>query len=248
MLSVVIPFYSNIDGLSVLLTLLQTQTKKPDKIIVIDNSPSKIARAITMKYSINIRIECHVLQQSIYQSWNKGIQLSKGYDIVFVNDDVLVPLDFIELVVKAMSKKEAYGYVPEGPSITHRGTIFNSNTFSWYSENKKMRLASTDWLKGYCFILPKTTIQIIGTFDTSFELWYGDFDYQERILRQAEKQSNIMGICKICNLMIYHYGSNSFSISSREDMIGRDEKQFNNKYYPGANSAILHHILREQDE
>ena len=244
---VAIPFLSNIDGLSVLLTLLQMQTQTPDKVIVIDNSKDGRARCICRKYRYSVPIDYIPLKKSIYHSWNYAIRLSPKKDIIYLNDDVIIPTNFIEMMKNAMRKKEALSFVPDGPPIDHRVQTIETNKPHFlksvkHSVRNNPLLVPTRWLKGYCFMLPKKTIKRIGLFDTRFTLWYGDSDYQERILAYTSKRQ-MMSICKISNLYVYHYGSNSFSLQDCAHIIAKDKQIFDRKYGSGASDAVLKNIL-----
>ena len=247
MISIVIPYYSNNHGLAVLLTLLQQQTMLPHTIIVLDSSPSENGKEIVDRYSVNMNIKYVKHRGTIYEAWNAGLSLQKKGSIAFLNDDVLVPLTFIEYLHKVSQAHKAYSYVPDTPSIEHREKTVIGNHFKWI-QHPHLKIKNTSWLTGFCFILTRSAINTIGTFDTNVKIWFGDFDYQERILDFA-KRTNTQGIIRIQGLYVYHYGTSSYKLYQRKvrKQINKDRKYFNQKYnaIPNYSDIVEKRIINE---
>lgn len=241
MISVVIPYYSNSDGLAILLTLLQIQSNPPRLIIVIDNSKNKEGLRICKKYKYHIPIKTYTDIGTIYQSWNKGIE-SCVDDILIINDDVLLPLNSIEILNRAQKMYPALCYVPKTPSIEHRQKMAIDKKFLWLVKSDIL-CQKTFWMPGFCFFLPRTTINSIGLFDTKFRIWYGDFDYQERLHRYSLK-TNQPSILRINSLYIYHFGTLSYNLLSQtnQKIIKSDKRILNEKYH---NPKFADLILRK---
>lgn len=228
MTTIIIPFFSNIDGLAVLLTLLGIQTQIANKIIVIDNSIHGLAKDLCIKYQLRTPIDYYTQKGTIYESWNFAIDNSIG-DVIILNDDVLVPIHFVKEFNYFKKKNDFLCYVPEVPPIDHR-EIYIDRKFNGINQ-KTTSIVEAGWMPGFCFMLPRSTIYTIGIFDTNFKIWFGDFDYQERIKRTAyHKKTKSIG--QIRNLYVYHYGTTSYNLLNWKvkKIISQDEKYFNEKY------------------
>lgn len=241
MTTVIIPYRSNDDGLAVVLTLLQLQTVLPKQIIVIDNSNNAKGTHLATQYKMNVPITCLRKHKTIYASWNAGLNNSNT-DTLFINDDIMIPLDCIEQFEKAKSQTPGLCYVPLTPSIDHRQIHIIPKKFGWKS--KPLNITKTGWMPGFCFYLPKTTIRKIGLFDEKFRIWYGDFDYQKRI-ELATKNRNIPAIILVQSLYIYHFGTLSYNLSDLliKHTIHEDKKYFDRKYGKGTADEMLDRML-----
>jgi GT2 family glycosyltransferase len=227
-ISVVIPFSKNNYGLIYTLATLQNQTVKPSRIIIIDTSKKKAGLMITRIFSYNdIPIFVEVCDAHIYSAWNKGIDLCKkpGH-ILFINDDVLMPVDFIESLEKSIKNVTSYAHVPMIPNRSY-SAFRVSGKFDSYSEDKQ-EYCATDWLAGFCFLLTDRCIKDVGKFDDKkYTIWFGDDDYQDRIEKKA-KENNIRSINKLKNIYVYHYGGKSYDYKNEEiqKIIDKDRKNY----------------------
>jgi len=231
-ISVIIPYRSNEDGLSVLLATLQAQIVPPRQIIVIDTSPEKGGFELAKKYQTTVPIICECASTPIYESWNRGIELAGEDDVFVINDDVLLPLNAIDQLGYVASQVPALVYVPETPSREHSARYVNTD-FQWWAEptERMDQLEAVVWMPGFAFMLTRKAIEVVGLFDTRFKVWFGDDDYQVR-LHQAGQKLNLPAILKLKNLYCYHYGGLSFEYQSKEvqEKIAKDRKAYLTKY------------------
>lgn len=231
-ISVIIPYHSNKDGLSVLLATLQAQIVPPRQIIVIDTSPEKGGFELAKKYQTTVPITCEVAQIPIYEAWNRGIELTREDDVFIINDDVLLPLNAIDQLGFVASQVPALAYVPETPPREHSARYVNTD-FQWWAEptERMDQLEAVVWLSGFAFMLTRKAINEVGLFDTRFEVWFGDTDYEVR-LHQAGQELNLPAILKLKNLYCYHYGGLSLEYQSKEvqEKIAYDRKAYLAKY------------------
>ena len=231
-ISVCIPYHSNTTGLAVTLATLQAQVLPPSKIIVIDTSPDKSGWDICKRYQTNVKIICEVAKTPIYESWNRGIELAGDDDVLIINDDLLFPINFIDVLFVVKHSVPALCYVPITPSREHSADYVNTN-FEWWAEvpSSLEQLTETFWMPGFCFMLSRQAIKEIGTFDTRFKVWFGDDDYQAR-LHEAAGRLKVPAIVQIKPLFAYHYGGSSFKYHSKEvqKKISVDRKAYLAKY------------------
>lgn len=226
--TVVIPHSSSVETLIAVLIQLQMQTVAPVQIYIIDCSVTRTGLRTATKFSFNnvpISVEC-VKSGTIQENWNRGIILSRDdhphASILIINDDVLLPLNAIELFQKAENDTHDLAYVPETPSREHESykveTLFSPMSSS-------MVTSYATWMPGFVFYLTERCINEVGLFDEQFKVWWGDTDYERRILKKGH-------IALINGLYVYHYGGRSYQYLSREvrDKIDIDRLSFRKKY------------------
>lgn len=231
----IISYYSAKENLAVLLTLLQGQLIMPKEIIIIDTSPQKTGLEIAQKFTANTGIEVKVecARVGIYEAWNLGIDLAGGDDVMIMNDDLLVPLNLIDVFGLVALNTNAYCIVPATPPKEHYKSRVDVD-FEFYARlpQTEADLSFTDWMPGFCFYLSKECIRDVGLFDTKrFKCWFGDDDYQQRIIKIARK-NNVNAILKIDSVYVYHYGGKSYDYQNKEvqRVISRDRKNYAKKY------------------
>lgn len=230
-LSVVVPYHRNAYGLVYTLTMLQNQTEKPDKIIIIDTSTDKSGLQISRIFSYGeIPIIVEVAQVHIYQAWNKGVDLSGKADVLIINDDLIFPINFISVLRYSIANKKALCHVPQTSSREHISRHIDQK-FNAVCTNK-IEFAEGSWMSGFCFLLTRECIERVGLFDTdNFTIWFGDDDYQNRIIAYGKK-NNFCPINLIKGLFVYHFGGVSYGYKKRrvEEIIQKDRANYFKKY------------------
>jgi GT2 family glycosyltransferase len=223
----IITYHNNDTGLAVTLASLQAQIIPPEEIIVIDTSPTKSGLDICQRYATNsvpIKVEC--ARVGIYEAWNRGIDLAGVSDVVILNDDLLLPLNFIDILALVRENVPALCIVPQTPNKDHYKDKVDAE-FRWYSPLPQSEgdLEAVKWMPGFCFMLTAECVKQVGLFDTKYKVWFGDDDYQQRILKTAK---GVVPILRINPLQVYHYGGTSYHYKSKEvqRQIDRDRKLF----------------------
>jgi GT2 family glycosyltransferase len=234
-ITVIIPFHSNETGLAVTLATLQAQLVPPKAIIVIDTSKDKSGLPIAQRYTTNnVPIVVEVAQVGIYEAWNKGIELAGDSDVLIINDDLLLPMNFIDVLMVCRQAVPGLAYVPLTPRKDHYQSGVDVD-FPWYCPDPRTLtiddFAQTDWLPGFCFLLTKEAVKEVGQFDTRFQVWYGDDDYQKRLIAKG-REMDINPIVLVKSLYAYHYGGTSYKYLDKAVVrkIGKDRRKFTAKY------------------
>jgi GT2 family glycosyltransferase len=231
--TVIITYHSNIQHLVSILNNFQAQLLPPKKIIIIDTSPNKSGLDTAQKFNTGpseVIVEC--AKVGIYEAWNRGIDLAGSDDVFICNDDLILPLNITDVLLIAKVSVQALCYVPVTPPKDHSANFVKGN-FYWYAgiPQSMADFAYTDWMPGFCFYLTRKAIEEIGTFDTKFKVWFGDDDYQSRLL-DAGKRNHMYGIVRLETAYVYHYGGKSYRYQTKEvqDLIGQDRDYFAKKY------------------
>jgi GT2 family glycosyltransferase len=232
----IVTYYSAQQNLAVLLTLLQAQLIQPEEIIIIDTSPNKTGLEVAQKFNSNsgipIKVEC--ARVGIYEAWNRGIDLAgKDANVVIMNDDIIVPLNFIDVLGLIALNSNAYCIVPNTPAKDHYKDRVDVE-FGFYARLPETSddIDIVDWMPGFCFYLSKECIKEVGLFDDKhYKCWFGDDDYQHRIKKIANKTNHIP-ILKINSMFVYHFGGKSYQYQSKEvqKLINKDRKNYAKKY------------------
>lgn len=230
-LSVIVPYYSNKDGLAVTLTQLQSQIIPPEQIIVIDTSPDKSGLPIAERYNANTcEIIVDVGRAHIYTAWNRGIELAGENDCLIINDDLLIPQNLVQVLGVAREHIKGWAFVPANPGRTYDKPNIE-HSFEWYSD-PTLAPTITDWMVGFCFLLTRECIDFVGTFDERFQVWFGDDDYQRRIINIGRENPDLNPIVLLENLYVHHFGGSSYEYKSDEikKLIDKDRELFKQKY------------------
>lgn len=231
----IVTYYSAQQNLAVILSLLQAQLVPPEEIIVIDTSPTKSGLDICQKFNSNnvpIKVEC--ARVGVYEAWNRGIDIAgKDSDVVIMNDDLIIPINFIDVLSLVAENSQVYCLVPETPEKSHYKDRIDRK-FEFYAKlpEEVADIELTNWMPGFCFMLKKECIRDVGIFDDKhYKVWFGDDDYQARILKTAVK-NNVFGIIKINSMFVYHFGGKSYQYQSKDvkRLIDRDRKYYVKKY------------------
>lgn len=240
-IAVVIPHYSNSHDMAVLLMQLQQQTVKPTHIYLADNSENGNGMRLAQRYQWNTPIFVDQKVGNIYKSWNEGIRFSWGMDVFVLNDDILIPKDFIEQMM--LKKSNAYAVCPLTSGFPPVGTI--RPHYQWHhSSHLETTFADEPtetylpFMRGWCFMLPFATYSQVGLFDEEFQIWFGDTDYDRRLMVEAKKTGR-HAVCYV-PVPVHHYGTSSFSKIGKKrffDSNYQDQLRFEWKH------RLAHHDL-----
>lgn len=214
-MTIIIPYANNQTDFAVLLMQLQMQKVPPNAIYVADNSPDGSGFNIVKRYQFSVPIVVEKKAGSIYESWNKGIKFAGGDDVVILNDDILIPFDFCEVMGEVLASKKADAYCPASAGFppvrrVRDNYAFYPNTLIKIDIVNTVKSTHVPTIKGWCFALPRTTIEKIGLFDEQFNIWYGDKDYEKRIFDAGGK------IMFLENFNVHHFGTSSYSKISKK--------------------------------
>jgi GT2 family glycosyltransferase len=205
---VAIAYKNNFLDLAVLLAQLQSQEVLPEAIYLADNSNEGSGVSVAERYHWNVPIATQRRVGGIHQSWNAAVRYAGDRDMVIMNDDCLIPRDFISVMSKYMESKEAALYCPSNPGFPPTGKIrkgyswSNKKELSYYFLDHEQYLLPPS-ISGWCMGLPKETRDDVGIFDESFDLYFGDKDYEKRIFEKGKR------VCFISGMFVQHYGSSS---------------------------------------
>jgi glycosyltransferase involved in cell wall biosynthesis len=162
------------------------------EIILIDSASSEsesiIAESFHRQYPERIRCVRTKKRESIYATWNRGIQLAKGKYITNANADDRLKSDGIEILYKALERNPEYALAYGDSLISCReNETFEENDgsqfFRWPDFDRSLLFKT-------CFVGPhplwrKDLHEKYGFFDPSY-ISAGDYDFWLRISKNEK--------------------------------------------------------------
>lgn len=231
--TVIVTYHSNVSHLVSILINLQSQLVPPKRIIVMDTSVNKSGLDVATRFNTNnceIIVEC--AQVGIYEAWNRGIELAGSDDVIICNDDLLLPINFIDVMCMSADSIDALCFVPVTPPKDHYYDTV-ALPYTWFAgvPYTFKDFSATNWFCGFCFYLKRSTINEIGTFDTKFKVWFGDDDYEARLHNHGFEKEKL-SIVRLDTCFVYHYGGKSYKYQSEpiQKLIDEDRTYFAEKY------------------
>jgi len=182
-----------------LLASLRNITYKNVEIIVVDNASKENASVIKEQFP-EVNLICSDVNLGFAGGNNLGLKSAKGKYILFINNDVEVCADFLEPLYQklihldytaAVSPKIKY-FTP-GNTIQYAGsyavnpfTLRNSHVGTGEIDCGQYNKAKlTSYAHGACMLVKRSVIDLIGSMDEQFFLYYEEQDWCERMNRNG---------------------------------------------------------------
>lgn len=170
--------------------LRQTLGRRLEIIVIDSNSPEGEGRILEpyLKNNPNLRYIRTPERESIYKSWNRGIQLARGRYITNANTDDRLKADALEMMAVTLEKNPDCALV-YGDSLVSRVAnapfeqVPDINHFKWPSFDRKL-------LFQVCYVGPhpmwrKSLHEKYGFFDERFQS-AGDYEFWLRIVNEEK--------------------------------------------------------------
>ncbi len=166
------------------------QTYAPIEYIVVDGASTDSTPDILKRYSKQISVIISEPDKGIYDAMNKGLALSKGQYIGFLNaDDLLIP-DAIEAVVGSFESDPKPDFVYGSVDlINEAGEGMGQTRPVDVSDLNRRFLYEMPFPHPSC-IVSRKVFEIIGGFDLSYRL-SADYDFVIRMVRHSFKGSQL---------------------------------------------------------
>ncbi|MBI3520563.1 MAG: glycosyltransferase family 2 protein [Bacteroidetes bacterium] len=169
------------------------------EIIVVDNASSEGTEMISDQFP-GIKLVCSNKNLGFAGGNNLGLKEAQGKYILFINNDVEVSPDFLEPLVARLSHLDTTAavspkikYFTPGTTIQYAGsyavnpfTLRNTHIGTGetdYGQYNEPRL--TSYAHGACMLVKKSVIDLIGSMDECFFLYYEEQDWCERMNRHG---------------------------------------------------------------
>lgn len=129
--SVIICTYNRLNDLFICLDSLESQLTKPNELVIVDDSDTNNSEKILMRYDKSFKIEYikNKVKQGLPAARNVGVKHAKGDIICFVDDDVILPLNWLQEIINGYNKhKDAVGVGGWVVNFSPPGTLFGNGT------------------------------------------------------------------------------------------------------------------------
>jgi GT2 family glycosyltransferase len=207
------------------------------EIIIVDNNstddtPQWLEKLAAEKEQV--RIQLNTENRGFSGGNNDGMKMAKGDFLVLINNDTVVPKNWLTVQKEALEKNPEYGLI--GPVTNCAGSLqqisFWEKVFSgwffqslrldsplekldhWaegYMRGKSAQPVSTRKLAFFCVMFSRNTMEEIGVLDEKYTTgMFEDDDYSMRVIQSGKK------IGYIRNMFIFHFGSVSFKKMASE--------------------------------
>lgn len=195
-LRVVIPVYGQFDFLTQCLASLRESAEfwgERTSVHVIDGGspespPESVLHEIGLWPAGCFRYERWEKNLGVTLPWNKGLRqgMAEGADVVCIsNSDVVYGENVLRECVRAVTDAGYGAAFPFTPEKIHRGVPLPPY---WDDEHRDFsddpfECVDTGGFAGWCFFIPRRTVEKFGYFDEQFTLWYQDSQYHWRLAR-----------------------------------------------------------------
>ncbi len=209
-------------GISSTIKSILNQTYKDFEYLIIDGNSSDNTLKKILKYKKKINLLLSENDNGIYFAMNKGIKISKGEIIVFVNSGDIFTKNALKIIISIFNKDKKFDYV--------FGTVkrhYTKSTILKYGFNTRRLKYNFDFATAHStgFFLKKKIFKKYGAFDTKYKC-SSDYDLYYRIIVREKKigsftkKNQLIGIVKP--------GGFSSKVSSLDHIIEETKIRLNN--------------------
>jgi N-acetylglucosaminyl-diphospho-decaprenol L-rhamnosyltransferase len=223
MISIVIPVKDNKYYTELCINSVFKNTKQKYELIVVDNG-SKEKETIDYLDSLDCKLIRNKENKGCAGAWNQGINASSGEYVCIINNDILVPENWLLNLKKIYEKNN---YVLISPSM-REGEL----TYDLEEYNKEFStLLSNRFFKGeyrgVCLFASLDFFKSIGGFDENFEK--GKFEDEDLFMRIKKIGMNT---AVTTSVLVHHYGSKTINKVKSENNGFEDKNRiyFRNKW------------------
>ncbi|HUI30864.1 MAG TPA: glycosyltransferase [Candidatus Acidoferrales bacterium] len=212
--SIIILTYNQLKYTKITLDSIRKHTKVPYEIIVVDNASSD-GTVEYLKTQRDLQIILNEENLGFPAGCNQGIERANGDYIVLLNNDVVVPNNWLEGLVECAESDPKTGVV--GPmsnwisgyqlekNFTYKRVSQLDEFAADYRRRNRKRWIEVPRIAGFCMLIKKDVIDKIGGLDTAYGM--GNCEDDDFCVR-----SNLAGFRNFIagDVFVHHFGSKSF--------------------------------------
>lgn len=160
------------------------------------------------------------------RSMNKGIGLGDAPYIALCNNDLIFYQNWCSILIAAMQKYELLSACPVCPHVQHHRLPLTEEVYFGYRNSHEV--------SGWCIMISRDILKIIGKLDEEFPFWFADNVYSEQLQKHGIKHA------VVTKSVVEHLGSKTLNTLPKEqkDAITTDEaKRFIHRH-PKNESAV----------
>lgn len=199
--TIIIPTFNRDKDLSICLESILKQNYKPLEVIVVDDSTNDLTKELVKKITglfsssrINIIYLKNSNPKSLARARNKGIDESNGEIIVFLDDDVVLDLNYLYILNQAYERDNkiygVQGYITNFPKTNIIVEFFNKLFLLNSTENAKCRVlpSSRNTYPNNKTIQPFYCEWLSGCNHSYKKEILKEFRYDEKMIRYSYKE------------------------------------------------------------
>lgn len=198
--SIIIPVHNELKYTQLCLASISSNTTQNTyEIIIIDNASTDGTSDYLASLSKLVKVIKFEKNKGVAPAWNAGIQKARGEFLAFLNNDIIVPPNWLINILKAFEDPDVWCACP-----LHTRLNLPPDFASLAAEvaTYKPIYQQLNHFLGFCFVLRRQAIDALGLFDEQFEMgWFEDTDFNYRLWQAGHPPVLVE------NALIHHFES-----------------------------------------
>jgi GT2 family glycosyltransferase/tetratricopeptide (TPR) repeat protein len=211
--SIVIVTHNQIEFTRQCVESVRRYTNEPYELIFVDNASSDGTVEYLRQVS-NSKLITNPVNLGFPAAVNQGIQAASGQQVLLLNNDCVVPRNWLRPMLRALYRDASIGLA--GPTsncvsgeqevkVDYKNADGLNRFAAQWARIHANEIVDTDRLVGFCLLIKRTVLDTIGLFDEQFGVGcFEDDDYCVRAL-QAGHRAVIAR-----DAFVHHYGGRTF--------------------------------------
>lgn len=145
------------------------------------------------------------------RSMNRGIGLGDAQYICLCNNDLVFKENWCSILITSMQKHELLSACPICPHVQHHRLSLKEDIYFGYRNSHEV--------SGWCIMINRDILKIIGKLDEEFPFWFADNVYSEQLKSHGIKHA------VVTKSVVEHLGSKTLNTlrGKEKDAITHDE-------------------------
>lgn len=140
---------------------IKKNVKMDYEVVVVCNGTDPKLHEYIKNHPVIDRYCINSVNVGVARAWNIGAQLSEGEVLCYLNDDVSIGTNSLEILTEQLLSSENIGEI--GPA----GSLWSDcQHYAFVEESKD--LVTADVVSGFCFLLRSSTFHEVGGFDVAY--------------------------------------------------------------------------------
>ncbi|MBW2489728.1 MAG: glycosyltransferase, partial [Deltaproteobacteria bacterium] len=187
--SIIIPIFNQAEYTRQCIEALYKNTSSSFfEVIVVDNNSTDGTKDYLSSIPEKVKVITNNENLGFAKACNQGAEHSKGYYLIFLNNDTLPQHGWLEEMINTAEKDSLVGMVgsrllyPDG-TIQHAGVYFNEHGIPYHAFRSApgdhpaaLITRETPGVTGACMLMPKQLFQHIGGFNEDYHMYVEDVD------------------------------------------------------------------------
>ncbi len=197
---------------------LQSETEIEFNVIVIEQNPNVFYENCKTYYDAS--------EFNYNKFLNKGIELGSAQYIALCNNDLVFNSDWCSTIVAAMKKYNLLSACPVCPHVQKYRMPLTEEIYLGYRNSHEV--------SGWCIVINRDILKVIGKLDEGFPFWFADNVYSEQLKKHGVAHALVTGS------VVEHLGSRTLNTLDKveKDSITTDKIVPFFETYPENESAI----------